>query len=446
MKLPQHAPDTDTLLARQGADSLARLLPHITPLPAGKYLHWDDLRHRKPPDGLQAEDWWTAVLLGRAPLLHELPLADKHGRPLRLATPTPVIVDLHHIDRDAAGNIRTPEGAPIRESRDGYLLGSLIEEAITSSQLEGASTTRQAAAAMLREGRAPRDTGERMIFNNFRAMTWLRGLRETPITPERILELHRTITEDTLDHPADAGRLRSSDDVQVVDSRDGEVLHQPPPHASLPARLEALCAFANQDETATPFVHPVLRAILLHFMIGYDHPFVDGNGRTARALFYWAMARSGYWLMEFVSISHILRRAPTRYVRAYLHSETDGGDTTYFVLHQLGVIREAIAALHVWLARKSAERRNTEQLLATSPALRTRFNPRQVALLTHALQHPGDSYRVDVHQREHGVVYQTARTDLLALEAAGLLDRGKQGRAYVFFAPTDLRERLARLA
>jgi hypothetical protein len=75
-------------------------------------------------------------------------------------------------------------------------------------------------------------------------------------------------------------------------------------------------------------VHPVLRAILLHFMIGYDHPFADGNGRTARALFYWSMARSGYWLMEYTSISHILRKAPARYMRAYLHTETDKNDTT----------------------------------------------------------------------------------------------------------------------
>jgi Fic family protein len=93
-------------------------------------------------------------------------------------------------------------------------------------------------------------------------------------------------------------------------------------------------------------VHPVVRAILIHFMLGYDHPFYDGNGRTARALFYWSLARSGYWLMEYVSISRLLRQAPAQYARAYRHTETDDNDTTYFIVHQLEVIQQAIAALH----------------------------------------------------------------------------------------------------
>jgi Fic family protein len=181
-------------------------------------------------------------------------------------------------------------------------------------------------------------------------------------------------------------------------------------------------------------------------MMGYDHPFEDGNGRTARALFYWSMARSGYWLMEYTSISHILRRAPTRYMRAYLHTETDGNDTTYFLLHQLNTIRRAIAALHEYLDRKVREQKETERLLSASPALRTRFNHRQVALLTHALRNTGEGYRVDAHQRSHNVVYQTARSDLMDLHDLGLLEKSRQGNAFVFFAPEDLRGRLAALA
>ncbi|HHX82162.1 MAG TPA: Fic family protein [Pseudomonadaceae bacterium] len=210
--------------------------------------------------------------------------------------------------------------------------------------------------------------------------------------------------------------------------------------------MQRLCDFANADETTEPFIHPVLRAILLHFMIGYDHPFADGNGRTARALFYWSMARSGYWLMEYTSISHILRKAPSSYIRAYLHAETDSNDTTYFLLHQLRTIRRAIAALHDYVDRSVQEQRDTERLLAPSSALRAQLNHRQVALINHALRSPGEDYRVDAHQRSHGVVYQTARTDLLALETLGLLTRGKRGNAYVFRASPDLQERLRNLA
>lgn len=412
----------------------------------GEYLHWDQLRHRTPPDGLSPEEWWFAVKTARTSQSRQLPLLDKTGKSFLLATPEPVQIHLHHIDRNAAGEILAPGEINTPEQRNRYLLHSLIEEAITSSQLEGAATTRKVAESMLREQRKPRDRSERMIFNNYQAMESIRGMKADPITPERILKLHRILTEGTLDDPADAGRLRLTDDVHVADHRDGTVLHQPPIFSELQERLERLCAFANADENAIPFVHPVLRAILLHFMIGYDHPFVDGNGRTARALFYWAMARSGYWLMEFLSISHFLRAAPAQYVRAYLHTETDGGDTTYFVLHQLDIIRKAIAALHDYLARIAEEQRSTARLLATSPTLRNKLNHRQVALLAHALKHPGETYRIDTHQRTHGTAYQTARADLLGLADHGLLEADRSGRALLFVAPGNLKVRIVRIA
>jgi Fic family protein len=73
-------------------------------------------------------------------------------------------------------------------------------------------------------------------------------------------------------------------------------------------------------------------------MLGYDHPFLDGNGRTARALFYWAAANNGYWLMEFISISQIIKQSPAQYGKSFLYSEYDENDVTYFIVHQLSVI------------------------------------------------------------------------------------------------------------
>ncbi|MEX0740849.1 MAG: Fic family protein [Pseudohongiella sp.] len=426
-------------------DRMSQLLPHMTPLPGGKYLHWDELRRRPTPEGLTHAEWWAAVTLSRGALVQTLPLKDKQGEPFMFATPAPVTIDLHHIDRDAAGQIRG-EGDTLKTDSHRFLISSLIEEAITSSQLEGAATTRKVAAAMLRSGRRPRDISERMIFNNYQAMEHLRSLRDEPLTPDHVLALHRMLSEDTLEDAADVGCYRRNDSVQVVDVRDNTALHVPPSHTELPERMQRLCDFANADEQSQPFIHPVIRAVLLHFMIGYDHPFADGNGRTARALFYWSMARSGYWLMEYTSISHILRKAPVKYMRAYLHTETDKNDTTYFLLHQLQTIRQAIAALHAYVDRKVTEQRETQQLLSRSAALRGRFNHRQVALLNHALRNTGEGYRVDAHQRSHAVAYQTARSDLLTLAELNLLEVTRQGNAFVFYAPDDLRKRLGKMA
>jgi Fic family protein len=444
MKIPQTPPPWHRILNEQKDLSL---ILGLGPLVRDRYLHWDELRHRTPPEGLSHEAWWAGVRFAREGMLRPLPFQDKHKRPVHFGMPDPVLRLLHAIDQLAAGNVGVESPIVSGDDRDRYLVSSLIEEAITSSQLEGAATTREVAKAMLRSGRQPRDKSERMILNNYYAMEAIRDMRDLDLTPERVYDLHRIVTEDTLDDPGAAGRLRKPDErINVVTADHTTVLHAPPDAASLPRRMEVLCRFANATGEEGPFVHPVIRAILLHYMLGYDHPFVDGNGRTARALFYWSLARSGYWLMEYVSISRLLKMAPAKYARAYLYSETDDNDTTYFIIHQLGVIKQAIQALHEYLARKTAEQRDAEALLRHAPRLSEQMNHRQVALLTHALRHAGHGYTVESHKRSHRVTHQTARTDLQQLVDAGLLDKGKRGRAFVFYAPDDLRARIEQAA
>lgn len=447
MKQPRQPKPFAQILADLRPEDLERLLGRqVGPLVGTHYLHWDELRHRTPPEGISHDLWWLGIKLARNALAQPLPLVDKDGRAFSFGVPELVQIDLHHVDQDAAGQIRAPSEVTTPERRDSYLLRSLIEEAVTSSQLEGASTTRSAAVEMLRAGREPRDRSERMIFNNFRTMQAIQAIRGEPVTVARLLELHSLVSEGTLPDAGLEGCFRKSDDIRVVDPADGTVLHQPPHFAELPERMERICAFANASENDRPFVHPVIRAILLHFMIGYDHPFEDGNGRTARALFYWSMLRSGYWLTEFLSISRILKMAPAQYARAYLFTETDEGDATYFILHQLETIRKAIAGLYDYLARKTREQQGVERLLASAPLLRARLNHRQRALLAHALKHPGAGYRIDAHQRSHGISYQTARTDLMGLADLGLLGQVKEGKAFLFHATGDLEQRLRRLA
>ena len=281
-----------------------------------------------------------------------------------------------------------------------------------------------------------------MILNNFHAMQYVGRVKREHMTPSRVFELQSILTEGTLDDADAVGRFRRAEERIVVEDEFGTELHVPPAE-QLDARLALLCDFANGGGTHE-FMHPVVRAILVHFWLAYDHPFVDGNGRTARALFYWVMAREGYWLCEYVSISRILKKARSQYARAFLYTETDENDATYFILYQLGVLTRAIRDLHTYLDRKAAEIREVEDLVRGSAVLRAELNPRQLDLLTHALKHTQAEYTVESHKRAHGVAYGTARADLLALTRRGLLEQRKRGRAFVFVAPEDLRARMVR--
>jgi Fic family protein len=437
------------LVAEPGDLGLLGVLSNRFPggVTGGKYRHWDILRHLEPPDGLTVEQWWLGLKLSRNATYQRLPFAAKDGEPFVHALPDIGQRMLYQIDRDASGSIKATQQVTSPQTRDTYLMASLVEEAITSSQLEGASTTRDVAKEMIKRGRAPRDRSERMILNNYRALQFIRQIREEPLTAGIVFELQRILTDGTLDEPDAAGRFRRPDEhIVVSDELDGSVLHDPPSAAELQSRMEAMCAFANAADADEPFIHPVVRSILLHFWLAYDHPFVDGNGRTARALFYWSMARRGYWLTEFLSISRILKHAPGRYNRAFLYTETDDNDATYFILFQLRVIVRAIEELHEYLARKASEMEETARLIRRSHAIRERLNHRQLALLSHAMKNPGREYTIESHRSSHNVSYGTGRTDLLDLAKHGLLTAQKSGRTFTFVAPTDLRTRLTHIS
>jgi Fic family protein len=419
----------------------ARAMARVQAAGADSYMPWDRLRWRPAPDGLTHEEWWLISKVARNGMKRFLPLTDTQGRPFSYALPDEVLRGIESVDKHTSGRIGAPE--PVTHDapdRTRYVINSLIEEAITSSQLEGAQTTHEVAKDMLRTGRQPRTRDERMILNNYRAMQRVGEIRHEPLTPALICDIHRIVTNGTLDDPRSEGRPQLPGERRVVveDPFDGSVLHVPPPADELSERLQRLCDFAN-GESGAGYVPPVVRAIAVHFMLAYDHPFVDGNGRTARILFYWSMLNQDYWLAEFLPISRLLKRAPGRYARSFLYSEQDEGDLTYFVIHHLRIIQRAITDLQEYLTHKMAETRRLQESLA---ALSRNFNHRQLAVLQHAIKNPHAQYTVASHAGSHNVVSQTARMDLQGLEQQGLLTKIELKRGHAWRPAADLADLL----
>jgi Fic family protein len=438
----EKAPSVPDLLEKLSGDEILEALKTtIDGAGDGRYLHWDKLKRLEPPTGLSNEQWWLKVKLARSEELRPIALADPTGAPFSYGLLDTMYRSLHHIDQRCSGEVAMDE-VVTSEKLAGrrFLVNSLMEEAIRSSQLEGATTSQRAAKEMLKSGRPPKDRSERMIANNYRALQFMREEMGERLSPDSILELHRIVTEETLEEPTAAGRLQRPDEerVAVFDRDDGKPIHRPPPAEQLPERVQLMCDFANQGEEEEPFIHPVIRAVLLHFWLAYDHPFIDGNGRTARILFFWLMRARGYWLAEYLPISRFIRDAPAQYARAFMEVETDGGDTTYFLIHQLQVIERAIDDLHGYLQRKVAVVRNMERLVQDTDYL----NGRQLALLRDAIRHPELALSFESHANNHRVSHETARTDLHQLVQRGLLTQRRKGRKHIFEAAADLPERL----
>jgi len=422
------------------ADLLGRMIETgaFRPTVGDLYVHWDRLRHFEEKAVLSHEEWWAAIQLARKAIRHRLPLRDVAGAPFQYAVPEPLHRALAEIDRDLAGSAPVPAAIADPSTRGRFLMTARVEEAVASARLEGATLVRDAAVDLLRSGRAPTTPDERAIRNLFDAMRHVRAGAASPLTPERIREIHGIVTAGAPGlSPDEIGRFRTRDDVRLV-APDGEVLHTPPPARELETRIARLCEFANDLDGADGWIHPVARAALVHFFLGYIHPFCDGSGPVARALFYDTMLRAGYPLVEYVSLSSVLAKAPAEYGRAYLCTETDENDTTYFVLHQVDALARAIEAMRRSVDEKTKARQRTHALLGGEKT----FNSRQLALLGHAMKHPGARYTAIAHAACHMVPDETGRADLEVLATRGLITSVATGNLAVYHRPADFVARL----
>ncbi|MBI2596486.1 Fic family protein [Candidatus Daviesbacteria bacterium] len=129
------------------------------------------------------------------------------------------------------------------------------------------------------------------------------------LTIETILEIHKlTIQRILPDENAGKFRVRQ---VVVKNTKTGQVSFTPPPAAEAPYLVEDLIAWINSDETRQ--LHPVIKAGIIHYELSRVHPFVDGNGRTARAVATLIMFLDGYDIRKFFSLEEYFDGNPMDY-------------------------------------------------------------------------------------------------------------------------------------
>jgi Fic family protein len=286
-----------------------------------------------------------------------------------------------------------------------YLTNALMEESIFSSMIEGATTTRIKAKEMLRKGKKPSNKSEQMILNNYKTIQYISEHKDAEISSAKLFEIHRLVTENTLEEE-NIGVFRNSNDVMVMNQITGEIIHTPPPFEELDELMKSFCDFFNTNPKEN-FIHPIVKASILHFLIGYIHPFIDGNGRTARALFYWYLLKNGYWLSEYLSISRVILKTKTQYEKAYIYSEIDEMDVSYFIHYQVKVLTQAFEDLKSYIAKKKKEENKLSKYLKLE-----NINERQAQILYWIEQDNDRFFTVKEIETIFKITNQTARTDI----------------------------------
>lgn len=377
-----------------------------------KYLYWDKVKYQKDSGTDDARVLWSAIKFARS--IHAKRISfGKYNFKYNLTDY--IQKGLHEFDLNFGGSLGTDSVITAEEKRR-YLISSIMEEAIASSQIEGAVTTRKRAKEILRKNIKPRNKSELMIVNNYFTIKHIVEIKDEKINIGHLFEIHKLITRETLEDNKDEGRYRQDNEINVVDVIDGEIVHIPPDYTEVPSLMVELFAFFNENDD-NHFIHPIIKGCILHFMIGYIHPFVDGNGRTARALFYWYLLKNGYWLTEYLSISRLIAKSTKQYAKAFIYSEVDESDLTYFINYKIKIMQLAYNSLREYIQRKIKEKKQLVNFQRIKD-----INERQALIIKWVYEEPNIVFTVKEIENRFNISNQTARYDLTHLEGMGYLD------------------------
>lgn len=444
-----HPPDIRDIapwksLAGYDPDRVEQYTALFSPLDKkGRYLHYDELQYRLDK-GIDHRIAWSIVKNARRlQQQYILELGEPSSWGSFFLTPT-IQKAISVTDRKATNISFEAVSRDLGEKVIAeYLLRDLItDEAISSSQLEGAATTTKVAKDILREQRKPRTADEKMILGNFKMMLFAWKNRRKKLSLDLIQELHHTGTEMMDSKRYCPGKLRHDEDnIEVVDMNNN-ILHTPPPAHSLKARLKKLIEWVNsphheidsEDDSNCNYLHPLIKAITLHFSIGFEHPFLDGNGRVARALFYWYMFKNDYSVFRNISISVLLKKSPAQYMKGYLYTETDEMDLTYFIEQQCKTVIKGIQNWETNYKKLILEKEEFEQFLWDSK-LYSKMSDKQ-RIVFQVARRGGDIryFTIGNVQENLGCSYNTASKILKGLVKLDLFSQKKNpdGRGWIF--------------
>jgi Fic family protein len=155
------------------------------------------------------------------------------------------------------------------------------------------------------------------VLNYFEALSYLDNFlpeKKKKLANEDVLELHRIVTKDVLDDPRNCGKYRSGTQYVVVGNRyTGEITFRPPTTKIVPKLMQDLINWINQDKGEN--IYPVLEAGIVHYEFVRIHPFIDGNGRTARTLSTLILVRRGFDTKRFFALDDFYNSDRSRYYK-----------------------------------------------------------------------------------------------------------------------------------
>lgn len=384
-----------------------------------RYLSLEEIKYRIGQQGLSTADWPAIskrILATRK--TGAITLFFKSMEPRFWFYPTDAIQkSIDEIEKIGKGLYQQINNYAM--FKQDFLLDAQIEEAITSAIYEGAHSTRAQAEQLIASGKRPQSKDEWMLYNNVKAMKWVKENTGKRLTKEAILQLHKIVTENTL----------VEDDINFSGKfRNGRVFvgpHEGIPFGQIEVAIDEMIEVATNNRR---YFHPLIKCILIHYFIAYIHPFFDGNGRTARALFYFKAMRNEINYVELLSVSAYLKEHGQLYEKSFEKVVENEYDITYFINFCLDSMLSAL---------KEVSRKVNYLLRMTDLKVRFEISDHQVGLLQRMALHKFRTISIEEYAEQIGKSRESARLDLKNLTDLGLLAEAKVSKKFVYKVNAD---------
>jgi Fic family protein len=234
-------------------------------------------------------------------------------------------------------------GFPQREEAQ---LETLTQDVVKSSEIEGEvlkpDQVRSSIARRLGIDIGALQPSDRRVDGVVEMTLDATGKFAEPLDKDRLFRWHRALfPEPPSKMTVGAWRNDATGPMQVVSGAIGSerVHYEAPPAERLEAEMAAFFGGVNR----TSDVDPLLRAALAHLWFVTIHPFDDGNGRIARAIADWALARSEQSPRRYYSMSAQIRRERNDYYDILERTQKGTLDITDWLLWFLGCMDRSIA-------------------------------------------------------------------------------------------------------
>lgn len=286
-----------------------------------------------------------------------------------------------------------------------YFVNALIEESLGSAQLAGLVTSKKAARELLLKKKIPANTHEQAIQNIYTALKTIHVIKHEKLDRASFLQLHAIVIKNMATYKA-TGRFRTNNkyDTAFINT---EAAYKAPESKSLDNLMQEVYDFFNEDKKPF-FIHPIIKAAIIQYLVTFIRPFKDGNGRMARMLAYWYLLRKNYEMMQYVSTSAIIYKFKLPYPKSFVQVQRDK-DVGYFIHLQLQALRMAVKSVQEQIKK-------TQPLkLANAFSAVKDINERQAAVLQWLLDDAEKVITIRELRSAFGVSKETARTDLTIL-------------------------------